>query len=164
MGIENLLKSMLNLPRAGASDMGSFPGVPVPEFAADPSAVAEFSKMMAQGLNRESHIDGVTAPQSPDAVPGQNRVQIHDRLDEAASVSPMTLGERLGSARVGQAEHSGTKQWLNTVTDIFEKDAISYSDLYRVQVLAGMAQIEITRNSSINKSMDEGLKTLLKNT
>lgn len=147
MGMDTLLKSMMALSRTGASEMDASPGaVPLPEVAADPSTAARFSKMMTEGLEESSMGDGVTAPQPPDRS------------------TPRTLGETLGSARVDQTEPKGTEQWLNTVTHIFEKDAISHVDLYRVQVLAGMAQIETTRNSSVSKSMDEGLKTLLKNT
>jgi hypothetical protein len=154
MGIETLLKSMLNLSRPEGGDMGPSGAIPIPGAKADPSAVAEFSKRMDLGGNRENAIDGVA---------GTDRVQGHTPLDGAVSTAPATLGDRLALAGSGRPEESNTKQWLNTVTDILEKDAISLPDLYRVQVLAGMAQIETTRNSSINKSMDEGLKSVLKN-
>ncbi|MBI9092608.1 MAG: hypothetical protein JEZ12_25610 [Desulfobacterium sp.] len=153
--MDTLLKSMMTLSRPGASEMDASPGVPLPESAADPSAAARFSKLMAQGLEMGNTGNAVTALQPPEALTESSRVEVP---------APTTLGETLGSARVDQTEHKGTEQWLNTVTNIFEKDVISHVDLYRVQVLAGMAQIETTRNSSVNKSMDEGLKTLLKNT
>ena len=155
MGMETILKSMMNLSGADASAMDAFRSVSVPKAAADPSAVTEFSKIMERGVSRESNIDGVTAPHPPDAV-------VRQTMNEVVSTSPTTLGDRLASARIDQTD-GNRKQCLNTITDIFEKEAISHSDLYRVQVLAGMAQIEVTRNSSVNKSMDDGLKTLLKN-
>jgi len=136
----------------------------MPASFADPSAVAEFSKIMQKGLNQESNPGRVTGGQTPDAFPGPDRLQGHQSLNGPVSVTPMTLGERLAADRIDQTKNPSTKEWLDTVTDIFEKDTISFPDLYRVQVLAGMAQIETTRNSSVSKSMDGGLKTLLKNT
>ena len=72
---------------------------------------------------------------------------------------PATLGDKLASARVNrfgfdksinqtQKLTGSTKEWFNTITDIFDKETLSYPDLYRVQMLASMAQIETTRNSS----------------
>ncbi len=52
--------------------------------------------------------------------------------------------------------------WLRTATDIIGSEALSLPDLYRLQVVAAVAQIETTRTTGAARSMDEGLKNLLK--
>lgn len=91
---------------------------------------------------------------------------------ETGYANPVTIGEKLEAAHsnagqvpgMEQAETGSTKQWLNTITDILGSQTLSLPDLYRVQVLASMSQIETTRNSSVAKTMDDSLKTLIKNT
>jgi hypothetical protein len=91
---------------------------------------------------------------------------------ETGYAHPMTLGEKLEAAHsnarrvpaLDLPETGSTKEWLNTIADVFDSQTLSFQDLYRIQVLASMAQIETTRNSSVAKTMDDSLKTLIKNT
>ena len=163
MGIETLLKSMMNMSRAEASGMDVSNAVSIPKTAADPSAVAEFANRMQQGVNADNNISGKISSQSPEVLAGENRLQTHQAMNDNNSASPMTLGERLEHARANKAEDGSTKKWLESVTDIFEKDVISHSDLYRVQVLASLSKIEVAQNCSFNKGLNEGLKNVLKN-
>ncbi len=164
MGMDTILKLMTNLSRAEAGPaMDTSQAIPTPRSAADPGAVAEFSKLMNPSAdNLQITGDTITSTDAPMVPP----------LTETGYVSPMTIGEKLEAARsnpgrVSEMVHTETdttKQWLNTITDIFDRQTLSVPDLYRVQVLAGMAQIETTRNSSVAKTMDDSLKTLIKNT
>jgi len=173
MGMDSILKLMANISRTDASStMESSMGIGLPRSAADPSAVAEFSKAMHQGLNPEVKSNGVTSAQNVHGIPEVKNSHALPSLNDTGYANPTTLGEKLTSAhstlefdkRIGQTETSSTKEWLNTITDIFGKETLSFPDLYRVQMLASMAQIETTRNSSVGKSMDDSLKTLIKNT
>lgn len=164
MGMDTILKLMTNLSRAEAGpSMDTSQAIPVPESAADPGAVAEFSKLMNQPTDQFKITgDGLTANDAP-MVPTQA---------ETGYANPLTLGGKLEAAHsdagpvpaLDQSETGSTKEWLNTITDIFDSQTLSFQDLYRVQVLASMAQIETTRNSSVAKTMDDSLKTLIKNT
>ena len=173
MGMDSILKLVANISRTDAgSTMESSMGIGLPRSAADPSAVAEFSKVMDQGVNTEIKSNGVTSAQNVHGIPEVKNSHALTSLNDAGYANPATLGEKLSSAspatgfdkRINQTETSSTKEWLNTITDIFDKETLSFPDLYRVQMLAGMAQIETTRNSSVGKSMDDSLKTLIKNT
>lgn len=164
MGIETILKSMMNISRVeAASGMDASNAVSIPKTAADPSAVSEFANRMQQGVNADNNISGKIALQGPEAIAGENRLQTHQAMNDNNSVSPMTLGEKLEHARANKAEDSTTKQWLESVTDIFEKNVLSHTDLYRVQVLASLSKIEVAQNCSFNKGLNEGLNNLLKN-
>ncbi len=164
MGMDTILKLMTNLSRAEAGPaMDTSQAIPLPRSAADPGAVAEFSKLMNPPADNLQITGGsITSTDAPMIPPHT----------ETGYASPMTIGEKLEAARLNpgrvservQTETDTTKQWLNTITDIFDSQTLSVSDLYRVQVLAGMAQIETTRNSSVAKTMDDSLKTLIKNT
>ena len=144
MGIESLLQSMMNLSRAQALEVPQDGNVPLPKGKADPVAVDEFSRIMASD---SKGIEGAAASGKDVEQPAQASMQVQepDRLPESQ-------------------EQGYAKEWLNSVTDIFSKDAVSHSDLYRVQVLAGLTQVEVTRNSNVTKGIDDGLKSLLKNT
>ena len=163
MGIGILLKSIANMSRAEAAGMDVSNAVPIPKAAADPSAVAEFANRMQQGVNTDNNISGKVASQSPETLAGKNNLQTHQTMNDNNSASPMTLGERLGSARINKVEDSSTKKWLNSITDIIEKDVISHTDLYQVQVLASLSKIEVAQNCSFNKGLNDGLKNVLKN-
>lgn len=163
MSMEAILKSLMSLsgsPTPGADISGdlALPGSP-----ANPGAVKEFETLMQQGVNTETKIEAAPGIGNQDPVAAETMNQKVLSPDKTGSDSPATLGERLAEARANQPENSHTKQWLDTIIQILEKDSISHSDLYRVQVLAGMAQIETTRNASVNRGLDSGLKTLLKN-
>jgi hypothetical protein len=164
MGMDTILKLMANLSQADAGPaMDASQAIPMPKSAADPGAAAEFSKLMNQPADHLKITgDGLTTTNVP----------MVNSQAETGYANPITIGERLEAARLNPGQVSGlaqsetdtTKQWLNTITDIFDNQTLSVPDLYRVQVLASMAQIETTRNSSVAKTMDDSLKTLIKNT
>ena len=164
MGMDTILKLMTNLSRADAGPaMDTSQAVPIPRSAADPGAAAEFSKLMNQPTDH-LQVTGNTlkAADAPMVTPHT----------ETGYANPITIREKLEAARsnrgrvseMAQTETDTTKQWVNSITDIFDSQTLSVPDLYRVQVLAGMAQIETARNSSVAKTMDDSLKTLIKNT
>ncbi|WP_153307498.1 hypothetical protein [Desulfospira joergensenii] len=144
MGIETLLQSMMNLSRAQALEVPQDGNVPLPKGKADPAAADEFSRIMASD---SKGLEAAADPGKEVEQPAQASMQVQepDRLPEPQ-------------------EPGYAKEWLNSVTDILGKDAISHSDLYRVQVLAELTHIEVTRNSNVTKGIDDGLKSLLKNT
>ncbi|MDY0220909.1 MAG: hypothetical protein RBR67_07215 [Desulfobacterium sp.] len=162
--MDTILKLMTNLSRAEAGPaMDTSQVIPMPKSGADPGAVAEFSKLMNQPANHlRINGDTLTTTDIP-MMPPQT---------ETGYANPVTIGEKLEAAHsnagqvpgMEQAETGSTKQWLNTITDILGSQTLSLPDLYRVQVLASMSQIETTRNSSVAKTMDDSLKTLIKNT
>ena len=136
MGIEALLKNL-----AVGMEPNPVQGrVPLPRQGPDPHAVAQFSLHMEEGV-------GGSVGTIPKDGPGVN-----------------TLGELLTRTQVEGGRDSGKSEaWLNTIFDLLQKEEVSHMDLYRVQALASLTQVEITRNSSVTRSMDNGLKTMLKN-
>ena len=163
MGIETILKSIMRTNDVQDSGMDVSKAVVIPETEADPLAVENFANRMQQRVNTENNIVEGAVLQNPEAVLAENRLQLHQAMIDNNSSSPVTLGEKLTAARVNRGEESKTKELLNLVTDLFAKDAISHSELYRIQVLASMSKLEVIQNSSFSKGMDAGLKTLLKN-
>ena len=163
MGIETILKSITKMNDVQDSGMDVSKAVAIPETEADPLAVENFADRMQQRVNTENNIGDRSVLQNPEAVLAENRLQLHQAMIDNNTSLPVTLGEKLTAARMNRGEESRTKELLNVVADMFEKDAISHSDLYRIQVLASMSKLEVIQNSSFSKGMDAGLKTLLKN-
>lgn len=146
MGIESVLKAMASVNSQGADAPGE--GVALPGGGADPKAVAQFSEQMQAGES----VQPLENPASPES----HRVE----------AMPHTLGQRMEAGlppEISEPEKSHMSQWLDSVTDIIGNEALSHTDLLRVQALAGLAQIEATRNSAVNNSLDNSLKTLIKN-
>lgn len=152
MGIETLLKAFASSTQAGpAAEPGA---VALPASQANPSDVKAFNDAMAKDTVKPAGIDG------PDGFFRGQAQAVPKGIDPD---SMKTLGDRM-KAREAMADNSPTREWINTAVDVVQNGTIAFPDLYRVQVLASMAKIEATRNSSINKSMDDTLRTLLKNT
>jgi len=152
MGIESLLNALASLKSQGPDAPGE--GVVLPGGGAGPKAVAEFTRQM-QGADPVEGPTALTAPPAgADAGP--------------ADPLPQTLGQRVTAAnqppQIPGQETSQVTQWMNSVTDILGRDVLSHADLFRVQALAGLAQVEASRNASINESLDKSLNTLIKNT
>lgn len=118
------------------------------EFTAKPfvdAALKSLSREMPRGADT---INTVALPEkaaAPDAVDAFNRA--------------MSVEEKQA---VGKVDEPATETYIRTVTDIFQKEDLSHSDLFRVQVLSSLAHVEITRNASITKSLDDGMRSLIK--
>ena len=139
MGLDLLLNNLASKTGPSAVENSPGTGMVKPVAPADAGDVAEFQRCMAQGI----------APV--------------EAAESRGITQPVTLGERLTPVeKTGESGH--TREWLDSIVETLQKDEISHGDLYRVQTLAAMAQVEVTRNSSVTQSMDSGLKTLLKNT
>lgn len=143
MGIETLLKSVMDLSVTQPAELKGAGNITIPGAKADPADVDAFTRAM---------------------MPKTESAALVEPAVKTMSDTPVEPLKTLGNTQNLTSEDPKTKQWIETVTDIFSKDSLSPSDLYRVQVLAGLAQIEVKRNSSVTRGMDDGLKTLLKNT
>lgn len=167
--ISSVVNSLIRFLPLESTGMPISSTVSLPPVSPDPSAMAEFSARMQQQK-------GDFAVQSSEKINENNEFRPINgaRTDSVKDTGfpekigkmndvPSTLGERMATHGMEHSDGGATTKWLTEVTDIFKRNAISHADLYRVQVLAGMAHIEATRNSAVNNGIDNGLKTLLKN-
>lgn len=146
MGVESILKALASAQTSlEKPDLAG--EVALPKGDADPRAEAEFTRYMQEPIEGLSSGTGTDPAETPvECLPG-------------------TLGQRCEVSRPGEgAEQSQVGQWLDSAMDILSKDSVSHADLFRVQVLAGLAQVEVHRNNAVSSSLDNSLKTLIKNT
>lgn len=137
MDISSLTHAAAKLAEAAeaAAPAQTASGVPLPDAPADPEAVAQFR----------------------DAMQGPQGAEFHSAAPEGVDKSQLA-----GGAGVDAVAEGGGLQAYATMMQVLSKDALSHADLYRVQVMAGMASIEAQRNASAVSAMDRGLKTMLK--
>ncbi|MBF0201776.1 MAG: hypothetical protein HQK66_10790 [Desulfamplus sp.] len=174
--MESILNSMTVFgTEASKPDGASLDPVTLPPDPPDPSAVAEFSDLMQKGAGPaetsgifemtalEKSAVNSTVKEFPLPAPGA--------IDPASSISSPYNGEDIHAANLGDTLFSArrdkaqgvSEEWLGRITDIIGRDDLSHMDLYRVQVLAGIHHIEAARGSSVNQGIDDGLRTVLKN-
>lgn len=158
MGIDAVFKSLADRV---INSQPATQAVALPAQAADPHAVREFNLAMAG----TPPVEGAPPAGTPEA--GRIDGMVHFSGDIEAGTRTGT-GTRLESGALppadGPAAADGVtpEKWVGSVLDIFQKESLSHTDLFRVQVLSSIAKVEITRNSSITKSIDDGMNTILK--
>ncbi|WP_461211050.1 hypothetical protein [Desulfocurvus sp. DL9XJH121] len=124
-------------------------GIPKPQVPADPVAEAEFKEAMRgpEAVGDAADVSGVRP---------EGQVLPEDRVRPDAPVDAARRAE-------GRDAHSAVESVYADIVDTLTRGGhLSPHDLYRVQVLASMASVDVQRNTSAVQSMDQGLKTLLK--
>lgn len=158
MGIQSILNALASVKSQDPSALDS--GIALPKNGADPKAVDAFTRQM-EGAGQTDPAGQIQGPQAATAQP---------EAKELGPAEPLahSLGRRITAkdpaGDIREPEKGQVTQWLDSVTDILGKDSFSHADLFRVQALAGLAQIEASRNAAINESLDNSLRTLIKNT
>lgn len=151
MGIDAVLKSVADAVFQ-KPPLEKSQAVALPANAPDPDAVNAFKAAMNSGYQGIPPVEGVNSAQ----VDGVGSFHFSGDLE----TSPGALAPRKANPDQPSSDIQSEK-WINSVLDVFEKESITHSDLFRVQVLASIAKVEVTRNSSITKSIDDGMKTIL---
>lgn len=136
MDLTALAKAAARVAEAAEAAAAQSGGIPTPLAPPDPAAEAAFKEAM-HGPQEVGGADRTAA--APGAEPGLRTVSAGDDLDV-----PESLGV------------------YGDIYKVLGKEHLSHGDLFRVQVMAGLASVDAQRNSAAVNSMDQGLKTLLK--
>ena len=143
--LDTALKALSPESRTGRPDPQDGPALP--SKAPDPQAVEAFQKAMAGDVP-----PGPSKVDSPEGVDRQTGLRFPGDMEPGSA--PRAPGD--------EASRITPEEYVKTVGEIAAKPDLSHSDLFRLQVVSSMAKIEITRNSKITKSLDDGMKTLIK--
>ena len=122
--------------------------------------------IMGVELTAQTFMDAAYKNMSPETLPGVDTahgISLPEKPAEADAVEAFKKAMAPEETQaVGKVDEPATEKYIHAVTDIFRKEDLSHADLFRVQVLSSVAHVEITRNSSISKSIDDGMRSIIK--
>lgn len=161
MGIEGLARTIAQalLKTASPGDAGAVEpsdAVALPANGANPETVKAFRQAMDAG---QPPLAAETDP--------TGQVSHNTALHFAGDMDPVLKKPVAGpvsdySIQDATRDKMSPEAYIKTVTDILGKENLSHADLFRVQVLASVAKVEIIRNSRITQSLDNGMRTIIK--